>query len=358
MKQKNLNLLKFLNAKHYMRFAIRLSLVAFMLIIIHYPLATVVSAKAFTKKAVGTTGSNFLNLGVGARALGMGGAYSSIAEGASAVYWNPAGLVQISKLSASFMRANYVADINYQYVAFAQRLGPSSVITGSVLMTDIGRIDRRDMDNKDMGTFSPKDEAWTISYSKAILELSDRERDVSMGVSAKYIKSRIVNSAEGVGFDLGVMTYHFTAVPYRISAVLQNLGVGLEFDKHRESLPFVFRFGGSVSPFKNLLLATDVVLPKGNSPHILLGTELTMEPAERSRISFRLGCNTRRVSDEIGGISLGLGFGLHFFTIDYAWIPMGELGHTHRFSLTFDFPYRSPVFQRKDRSIFTQLETP
>lgn len=331
------------------------ALVAFLCLLL---LPLLVSAKAFTKKSVGTIGSNFLNLGVGARALGMGGAYSSIAEGASAIYWNPAGLVQISKLSASFMRANYVADINYQYVAYAHRLGPSSVVTGSVLMTDIGRIDRTDMDNTKLGTFSPKDEAYTISYSRAILELSDRERDVSMGVSVKYIKSRIVNSASGVGFDLGVMTYYFTAIPYRISFVLQNLGQGLKFDTHRESLPFVARFGGSVSPFKNLLLATDVIFPKGNSAHMLFGSELTLEPAERSRISFRLGFNTRRLSDEIGGISLGTGIGLHFFTIDYAWIPMGELGYTHRVSLTFDFPYRRSVFQRRDRSIFTQVETP
>ncbi len=315
------------------------------------------SAKAFTKKAVGTTGSDFLNLGVGARALGMAGAYSSIAEGASAVYWNPAGLVQISKLSASFMRADYVADINYQYAAYAHRLGPSSVVAGSILMTDIGRIDRTDMDNTKLGTFSPKDEAYTISYSRAILELSDRERDVSMGVSAKYIKSRIVNSATGAGVDLGVMTYYFTTIPYRISFVLQNLGQGLKFDTHRESLPFVARFGGSLSPFRNLLLATDVVLPKGNSPYMLFGAEFTTEPAERSRISARFGCNTGRISGGLGGITMGMGIGLHFFTIDYAFIPMGELGSTHRISLTFDFPHRNPVFQRRDRSIFTQPET-
>lgn len=354
MNCKNSNSLKFLNTKRYTLFAIRLSFVAFMLITVHYPLATVVSAKAFTKKSVGTIGSDFLNLGVGARALGMAGAYSSIAEGASAVYWNPAGLVQISKLSASFMRADYVADINYQYAAYAHRLGPASVVAGSVLMTDIGRIDRTDMDNTKLGTFSPKDEAYTISYSRAILELSDRERDVSMGVSAKYIKSRIVNSATGAGIDLGVMTYYFTTIPYRISAVLQNLGQGLKFDTHRESLPFTFRFGGSLSPFRNLLLATDVVLPKGNSPHMLFGAELTTDPSERSRISARLGCNTGRISGGAGGITLGMGIGLHFFTIDYAFIPMGELGSTHRISLTFDFPYRNPVFQRRDRSIFTQ----
>ncbi|MBU2531062.1 MAG: UPF0164 family protein [Elusimicrobia bacterium] len=66
----------------------------------------------FNKKAIGTTSADFLNLPIGARAAAMGGAYTAISEDASAIYWNPAGLVQISKLSVIFMRTAYVADIN------------------------------------------------------------------------------------------------------------------------------------------------------------------------------------------------------------------------------------------------------
>ncbi|MFH1619060.1 MAG: PorV/PorQ family protein, partial [bacterium] len=150
---------------------------------------------SFTKEAAGTTGADFLNLGVGARALALGGAYSAVAEDASGVYWNPAGLVQISRLSASFMRANYLADISYQYAAYAHRLDDASVVAGSILMTDIGTIKHTDRDNNDLGNFSPQDQAYTVSYSRGILELSDKERDVSMGVSAKYIRSKIVESA-------------------------------------------------------------------------------------------------------------------------------------------------------------------
>ena len=37
----------------------------------------------------------FLKLGVGARALGMGGAFAGLADDASAAYWNPAGLAYL-----------------------------------------------------------------------------------------------------------------------------------------------------------------------------------------------------------------------------------------------------------------------
>jgi hypothetical protein len=62
------------------------------------------------------------------------------------------------------------------------------------------------------------------------------------------------------------------------------------------------------------------------------------------------------MSDGIGGMSFGLGATLHFFSLDYAFVPMGELGTTHRISLTFDFPFRSPVSQRRDRTIFTKMK--
>jgi len=315
-----------------------------------------VSAGDFTKKAVGTVGSDFLNLGAGARAMGMGGAYSAIAEDASAIQWNPAGLVQISKLSATFMRAAYVADINYQYAAYAHRLDYATVIAGSVITTDIGGIKHTDTSGNVLGTFYPKDQAYTLSYGRAIMELSDKDRDVSMGVSAKYIKSTILNSAVGMGVDFGIMTYYFTNIPYRLSVVMQNLGQGLKFDSQRESLPLTFRLGGSISPFKNFLLAAETVLPKGNAMHFVSGAELSTGQTDKARVNLRGGIDTQYLRDDVGGFFMGAGIGLHFFTIDYAFVPMGELGSTHRISLTFDFPYRSPVFQRKDRSIFNQFK--
>src|SRR5512146_1348651 len=108
----------------------------------------------FSGKAAGSTTADFLNLPVGARAAGMGGAYSAISEEASAIYWNPAGLVQIPKLSAVFMRAQYVEDISYQYAAYAHRLSYDSVIAGSVLITDIGSIPRTDVSGNNLGAFA------------------------------------------------------------------------------------------------------------------------------------------------------------------------------------------------------------
>lgn len=300
---------------------------------------------------------DFLNLFVGARAPAMAGAYSAVSEEASAIYYNPAGLVQIPKLSAIFMRASYVADINFQYAAYAHRLSHDSVIGASALLTDIGAIEQTDTSNNKLGTFTPRDQVFTLSYSKAILEFSDKDRDVSMGISVKYINSKILNTAKSFAADFGIMTYNFTSIPYRIGAVMSNLGKGLRYDTQSDSLPLSVKLAGSVNPFKNLMVSADVVLPKNNSVNFLFGTELTAEPNELTKLSLRAGVNAQKMRDELNGLTIGAGITLHFFTIDYAFTPMGDLGDTHRISLTFDFPYRNPVFQRRDRSIFTKMKS-
>ena len=313
------------------------------------------AGKYFTSNAAGTTSADFLNLPVGARASAMGGAYSAISEDASAVYWNPAGLAQIPKLSAIFMRSQYVQDISYQYVAYAQRLTYDSVIAGSVFLTDIGTIDHTNMDGTKMDTFSPRDQVFTLSYSKAILEFSDKDMDVSIGVSAKYIKSQIVESAKAYAGDLGIMTYNFTNIPYRLGVTMTNLGSGMRYDVDSNPLPLTFKLAGAVNPFKNMLFSVDMVLPKQNRPNFLFGTELSTEPNELTRLSARAGLNAQRLKDGLSGFTMGVGATLHFFTLDYAFVPMGELGATHKISITFDFPFRSTIFNRRDRSIFTKM---
>ena len=314
------------------------------------------SQSYFSSKSVGTASADFLNLQIGARASAMGGAYTAISEEASAIYWNPAGLVQIPKLSAIFMRAQYVENISYQYAAYAHRLSYDSVLAGSVMLNDIGTIDHTDRDGAKLGTFSPRDQVFTLSYSKAIIEFSDKDMDVSMGVSAKYIKSTILESAKSYAVDLGIMTYNFTNIPYRLAVVMNNLGSGMRYDQASSPLPLTFKLAGAANPFRNMMFSAEVVLPKQNRPNFLIGAELATEPNELTRLCVRAGLNAQRLRDGISGFSAGVGATLHFFTLDYAFVPMGELGSTHKISLTFDFPFRSSIFQRRDRSIFTKMQ--
>jgi len=329
----------------------------FLNLLIAISISNLYSQSYFSKDSKGITSGDFLNLDISPKASAMGGAQTAVADDAAAIYSNPAGLMQISKLSAIFMKSQYVSDINYQYAAYAHRLTFDSVVAVSFLSTDIGNIDNTDISGNKLGTFSPQDRVFTLSYSKGIIELSDKDTDVSMGVSYKYMDSQILHKAKATAFDFGVMTYNFSAIPYKLAFVMQNLGSGLRYDEESVPLPLTFKLGASINPFKNLLFALDYVIPKNNSPYPVLGTEISIITNDYTKFSIRGGINTTKIKDKVGGANFGFGMNLYFFSIDYAFVPMGDLGNTHKISLTFDFPFKTNVFERKERSIYSKVPT-
>ena len=76
-------------------------------------------ASDFGRAAVGTAGSEFLLMDTSARGIALGGAMTAITNDASSIYWNPAGLSQVPRLSATFLYARHVADISYSAAAVA-----------------------------------------------------------------------------------------------------------------------------------------------------------------------------------------------------------------------------------------------
>ncbi len=63
----------------------------------------------------------YLRMGVGARALGMGGAFVAVSDDATASYWNPAGLAKLKKNQASFMHARLKMDRNFDFINYVKK---------------------------------------------------------------------------------------------------------------------------------------------------------------------------------------------------------------------------------------------
>ncbi len=309
----------------------------------------------FNSSAQGTTSGDFLNLEINPRTIALGGAETAVADDASAINLNPAGLIEIPRFSLMLSRAQYIADINYQFISYAQRLDYGSVIGVSAFFTDIGSIENTDIDYNIIGKFTPKDKVISIAYTKGITEFSDRETDVSLGVTYKYINSTIYHTAKTSAMDLGIKVFKFTYIPYTLSLVMQNLGEGLKYDKKTVSLPLKFKIGASIYPFPNLMFTTDIVLPKNDSLYLNVGGELGIKMAEDTRFVIRSGLNTQKSRNGLGGFAFGFGLNLKFLSVDYAFSSMKELGNTSIISLSFDFPTKQPIFDRKEKSIYFHI---
>ncbi|MCX7647473.1 MAG: PorV/PorQ family protein [Elusimicrobiales bacterium] len=309
----------------------------------------------FSSDAAGITSGDFLNLDINPRVIALGGAQTAVIDDASAIYSNPAGLIEIPKFSIMLSNASYVEDIKYQFISYAQRISYDSVISVSGFITDIGSIEHTDINQNIIGKFSPKDKVITVGYSKGITEFSDRETDVSMGIAYKYINSTIYHTAKATAFDMGIRVFKFTYIPYKLSFLMQNLGSGLRYDQESVPIPLKFKIGSAIYPFPSLMFATDIVLPKNDSYYLNLGTELNLKTGENASFALRGGINTQKAKNGTGGFSFGFGLNLKFLSIDYSFSSMKDLGNASNISLSFDFPIKEPVFERKEKSIYFHI---
>ena len=71
---------------------------------------------------VGTTAAPFLEIPVGARAIGMGGAFVGTSDDVTALYWNPAGVARLNRSEAMFAHAEWIADMKFDYAGVALSL--------------------------------------------------------------------------------------------------------------------------------------------------------------------------------------------------------------------------------------------
>ena len=305
-------------------------------------LALPASASDFGRAAVGTSGSEFLLFDTSARGIAMGGAYTAATNDAASIYWNPAGLSQVPRLSATFLHAQYIAGITYNAAAVARRVNDSAVIAFGVRYLDIGAITHTDINGQSRGEFTPRSYLAELGWGQSIYDLSDSEVDVAMGVSVKYLHSDILEHASAYAGDFGVHSrFYGTSQTYDIAMAIQNLGVGQKFDKVRDNLPARVRFGGSVRPSKPLLLTLEAVAPINDAPYGAAGVEYTVELQKNIQGALRAGLNS--MTYESLGLTtiMNFGFGVKFsdLSFDYAFSPAGDIGgQMHRVSLSYNLP--------------------
>lgn len=280
--------------------------------------------------ASGTTAAGFLKLGAGARAAGMGDAFSGIADDATSIYWNPAGMNKVETMSGTFMHAVWFESLAYDFISYVHPVKDTGVFGGSIQYLAYGSLTRTDATGLELGTFSPNDMAITFSYARVI-------SNIPFGVSIKSITSKIVNSASAIALDLGGM--------YKINEkintglVIQNVGTGMKFESDTEPLPMNIKLAGSYMIQGNWLAGLDINIPTGSDLFFALGTEYNHTVNQDVVISGRAGYNTmaKDVTGSMKGICLGIGCMYTKYNFDYAFVPYGDLGTTHKISVSAKF---------------------
>lgn len=297
------------------------------------------AGQSFSSSAKGTTAAEFLELGVGGRAMGMGGAYTAIADDATALYWNPAGLTSIEHRAATFMHAAYLQSSFYDYAAYAQNLGRYGAFGADVQYLNAGAIAQTDANFNTTGSFTPNDLALSVGYGYKLNGLGALLDGAALGASVKYIRSVIVNSAQTAAVDAGTLSPEYLDRKLRFGFAMSNLGGALKYQQTAENLPLTFKVGGLYHVTPRWLTSLDVGLPRGNGPYFAAGSEYLFPIHDSWSLAGRLGYNSQTLNDVTGitGFSPGLGIGSKRLTFDYAFIPYGGIGITNRFSISAGF---------------------
>ncbi|MFN0117231.1 MAG: PorV/PorQ family protein [Elusimicrobiota bacterium] len=270
-----------------------------------------------------------LGLGAGARAAGMGEAFSSVANDASAIYWNPAGTLLVRSASIVLMHAAYFDSTSYDYAAFVKS-NQKRAFGASVQYLSYGDIQKTDNTTTSIGSFTPNDLVATVSLSQQL-------PFISLGVSGKYIQSKIIDSASTFAGDIGLLTKRYGNNKIRHALTVSNLGGTLKFDSVSEDLPIIYRFGNALYIKESWVLSVDGIRNEDKNV-IAFGTEIIQTASNGWRMMGRAGYNTQYKDAGSGaGLSFGLGIGINSFNINYAFAPFGDLGDSHKFAIGWDF---------------------
>ncbi len=269
--------------------------------------------------------ASFLDIGVGARALGMGGACTALADDANALYWNPAGLSKLEKREFAASHAELFESTRLDFLAYAHPTSQGTFAAGLTYLSQ-GKIDGRDSLGHRTAGYDASDAAISLGYGRK-LDFAE------LGATVKYLRSHIDGTqAQGAAVDIGAKRA-FDRV--RVGAALRNLGPGLKYQDQRNDLPLRLAVGAAYAFAGGHAAAVEVVNgPRGAGTDASFGGEYQ---AVKS-VFLRAGYTTRTAItggagfDVARGLTLGLGMRNEKWILDYAVLPSGELGRSHRFS--------------------------
>ena len=315
---------------------------------------------------VGTAAASFLEIPVGAAAVGMGGAFVSYANDASALYWNAAGIAGIKQNEIIGAHTQWIAGANFDFAGIVLNLGRLGALGLSITSLTVDDMIVRTIE-KPNGTgeyFSFGDIAIGLTYA---WELTDR---FAIGFTGKYIQEHIWHmSARAFAVDVGTTFKTDLFNGMIIGASIYNFGTSMQLagrDTRRFSridvtkmgsneripqniemdswdLPLLLQFGISTNAYKNenyrCSIALDALHPNNDYESLNVGTEMAFQEF----FFLRGGYHALFLKEAEGGLSLGAGIETNMLLssatikFDYAFRDMGRLENIHFIAIGVNF---------------------
>jgi hypothetical protein len=337
--------------------------------------AAVQPSEAGVRKS-GLTGAAFLKVGVGARAVALGSAYTTVTGDINQMFWNPAGAALQGGNSQVLLSHNsWIADLSHDALGYSHDMGDMGTLGIGIVTMGLSDIDAdRDALPQfvlDAGTFDPNDTETSGAYDYRDLAVGITwsrhvTNKLDMGVTGKLVRQSIDGvSATAYAADFGAI-FRTGFHGMRIGSRINNLGSDLTFYDIGAPLPLTFSIGAAVDLLQNnedgmqVTVLADATKPQDGEQLLFTAVEVQLFDSLHLRTGYKYnyqgvlgarGFEDKKV-DEVDGMSydvvrteegltagLGLNFGMMGYdaTVDYAFTSFGILDSVHQFSLQFQF---------------------
>jgi hypothetical protein len=306
---------------------------------------------------VGTAGSQFLKIGLSARATGMAEAYSVVVDNSEAIFWNPGALARVEGNDISGSYVQWPADITYSGFALAMKLEGFGVLGFHIAGLDAGDMRVRTLFNPqgDGRMFTASQFAGGVSYATNLTE------KFSIGGTFKYVQEDMWNyTAKNWAVDVG--TFYQTGFRSLVLGMsIMNFGPEMavkgsfvDYSDPEEGgaagafevkdfaeypMPLTFKFGLAMYVYETeevkVLTALDTNKPNDNVQRVNAGVEFSF----MDMLAIRGGYKLEYDED---AYSFGAGFMYDLFDaasirLDYSYSDMGVLEAVHRGSFGVSF---------------------
>jgi hypothetical protein len=275
------------------------------------------------------------NMNVSARSSAIGSAFAAVGDDTSALFTNPAGLAYLTRGEVSVHSRFWLVETLQETLLLGIPVSPSlggMAVAGSYL--GYGTLEGRD----ELGSLLPGYEAYRLGLKVGWgLEILP---DFSVGLGFQGSDMALADhSYWSLAADIGVLWKPFQR--FRLGAAYGNLGILSPAGDSEGAFNLGAAYEASFDSTNRVLMAVGCSLEPGAVHYLQAGVETGVQDLIFLRAGYQLPFDDQRITG-LTGLTAGVGVALSDLRFDYAFLPYGDLGNSHRVSLTYQFEKAKP----------------
>jgi hypothetical protein len=311
----------------------------------------VLSVASYPQDKVAQTGCKMLDVGVGARACGMGEAYTVVGQDADALFYNPSCIGEIrDRIDLSVGMTQWFADINYGYLALVLNAGVWGNFGISVMAPDYGDIYGTEIDTLAELGFVETGQVSVSTYSVGVAYAREFTDKFTIGAQVKYVMQHLGSSSDPenpaqmmenlihtLSYDFGLLFYPgFESFAFGMS--VRNFSPRVKYEMIGFELPLTFALGVGADildffgeyPDYSLNIGLDMIHPRDWQEMYHVGGEF----AYKDMIFLRAGYKFRYSQE---GLNAGVGISFGGIKVDYSYSEFDLFDWINRVSVGMAF---------------------